>query len=60
VIARRTGGSAEPTQPRCAVWFLIVLLVLLFVVLALRAHFVEGRPLWPRRGRSGGRGRRSP
>jgi hypothetical protein len=58
VIVRRTGRSAQPTELRCAVLFLIVLLVLFFVVLALRAHFVEGRPLWPRRGGSGRPGRR--
>jgi hypothetical protein len=41
------------------VWLvLVVLLVLFFVVLALRRHFVEGRPLWPRRNRPDGSPRR--
>jgi hypothetical protein len=31
------------------VWVLLVLLVLFFLVLALRRHYVDGRPLWPRR-----------
>jgi hypothetical protein len=41
-----------------AVLMVLVLLVLFFVVLALRRHFVDGRPLWPRRDGSGGSGRR--
>jgi hypothetical protein len=42
-----------------AVWVvLVVLLVLLFLVLALRRHYVDGRPLWPRRERPDGSGRR--
>jgi hypothetical protein len=40
--------------------FLVVLLVLFFVVLMLRRHFVDGLPLWPRRGGPDGPGRRSP
>jgi hypothetical protein len=41
------------------VWFfLIVLMVLFFLVLLLRRHFVDGRPLWPRRGGPDGPGRR--
>jgi hypothetical protein len=43
------------------VWFvLVVLLVLFFVVLMLRRHFVAGQPLWPRRGGPDGPDRRTP
>ncbi len=38
--------------------FLVVLLVLFFLVLAARRHYVEGRPLWRRRERRGRSGRR--
>jgi hypothetical protein len=41
-----------------AVWELVVLLVLFFLVLAARRRYVEGRPLWRRRERPDGSGRR--